>query len=151
VALDLDVATGERVGPGCRAGRQTRRVVRVVQPPALRRWHARQGAARDPLPPLAAACTVRDPASPPRIVQPALGAVVVLVPGLDPASQELPLAADLDQPDGPLWWYVDGALLARTPADQQAWWTPSPGRHEIVVLASNGTGDRRWVEVRSEG
>ena len=151
VALELDVATGERVGPGCRAGRQTRRVVRVVQPPALRRWQARQGVVQDPLPPLAAACSLRDPAPPPRIVQPGLGAVVVLVPGLAPGSQELPLAADLDQPDGPLWWYVDGTLVARASADQQAWWTPVPGRHEIVVLASDGTGDRRWIEVLGEG
>jgi membrane carboxypeptidase/penicillin-binding protein PbpC len=150
VEIELDVVTRERVGPGCRAGRQTHHQVRVIQPPPLRRWWSQQGAALAQLPPWAPGCSGPATAQPPRIVQPAPGTVVVLAPGLEPGDQELPLEADLDQPSGKLWWFVDGRLLAEVNADAQAWWTPAPGRHELVVQAANGTGDRRWVEVRAE-
>jgi len=149
VELELDVATGERVVPGCRDGRQTRREVRAIQPPALRRWQAEHGAPPPTLPPMADGC--ERGRSAPRIVQPPHGEVVVLLPGLDPGEQELPLVAEIPRPDGPLWWYVDGHLVDRAPADGRAWWTPEPGRHELVVLSNTGAGDRRWIEVRQGG
>ncbi len=147
VEIELDTATGERVGPGCRQGRETRRETRVIQPPALRHWRAAQGGPDPSLPPLAAGCSSADEVAP-RIVRPRVGEVVMLLPDLAPEQQELPLMAEVDQPGGTLWWYVDGHLLDRVDADSRAWWTPRPGRHELVVLSSGGMGARRWVEVR---
>jgi membrane carboxypeptidase/penicillin-binding protein PbpC len=73
--------------------------------------------------------------------------VAVLLPGLPPTDQELALEADA--PPGPLDWFVDGRRVARSAADEIVWWTPSAGRHLVVVQDQRGHTDERWVEVRA--
>ena len=145
--LEIDAASGERVEPGCRSGRVTRREVFVVEPPSVRRWKTTRGMAGATLPPMAKDCSNAASHAPPRILHPREGTVLVLLPDLEPTHQEQPLIAEADHPE-PLWWFVDGRIVAHADADERAWWTPSPGRHELVVMATSGRADRRWVEVR---
>jgi penicillin-binding protein 1C len=45
-------------------------------------------------------------------------------------------------------WFVDGALVATLPSSQRLFWSPTPGRHDIVVADDSGRKDRRTLEVR---
>ncbi len=147
VEVEIDVVSGEQVGPGCRAGRETRREVHTLEPGELRRWRAERYGVEDRFPALAPGCEGLAGASPPAIVRPTAGTRVVLAPGLDPADQELRLVADYERPGDQLRWFVDGRLVGTAQADGSAWWRPEPGRHELMVLTASGAGDRRWVEV----
>jgi len=146
--LEVDLASGEQVGPGCRQGRRIRRELHLVWPAALRRWQAERLGASDELPPLAAGCAGAEAALRPSIVHPSPGSQVLLVPGLESGEQELPLVADYPRPGAQLWWFVDGRPLAQAPADGRSWWTPEEGRHELAVMNAAGRADRLWVEVR---
>jgi penicillin-binding protein 1C len=141
--IEVDVASGERVGPGCRAGRQTEARSAVVWPPEVRRYlQAPQGPA---LPPLAAACGELIH-GPPRIVSPDPELVTVLLPGLAADAQEVALEADAGP--GELVWFVDGVLVGRSAADEIVWWTPQPGDHLVVVQDRAGNTDKRRLVVR---
>jgi membrane carboxypeptidase/penicillin-binding protein PbpC len=73
--------------------------------------------------------------------------VLLLVPGLSAAEQELPLLADTSAAE--VSWFVDGALVRTAPASQQVFIAPTPGAHEIVVVDTGGRKDRIAVEVRA--
>ena len=47
--------------------------------------------------------------------------------------------------------FVDGVWVGRAEAGDRAWWTPSPGRHELVVMTPTGERASRWLEVRQAG
>ncbi len=145
VRVEIDEETGLRVRPGCRAGRRTRVETRVVWPAGVRRWLAAGRAGLEGVPPWAPGCAPTATAGP-RIVTPEAGAELLLVPGMAADRQEVALRAD---GSGRLSWFVDGALLARVPAEEAAWWRPRPGRHEILVLDGGGRSDRRELRVRA--
>ena len=71
-----------------------------------------------------------------------------LLPGIDPADQEIPLEADAPA-DARLSWFVGGEFLGSTPASQRLWWTPSPGEHTFVVTDESGRSASRTFAVRS--
>jgi hypothetical protein len=50
-----------------------------------------------------------------------------------------------------LTWFVDGALVGSAAADQRVYWTPAPGRHEIVVADDAGRKARRTLVVEGHG
>lgn len=142
--IEVDLATGERVVPGCREGRETEKRSAVVWPPEVRRFL--RDARADALPPLAEGCEEGTGDAAPRIVAPPPDVVAMLVPGLPPDDQEIGMEADAGP--GDLAWFVDGALVGRAPAEETVWWTPSPGKHLLVVQDQAGNTDRRWLEVR---
>ncbi|MCA9568862.1 MAG: penicillin-binding protein 1C, partial [Myxococcales bacterium] len=142
--IEVDVDTGERVLPGCRAGRQTEERQAVVWAPEVRRYLDDPG---QPLPRLAEACADLGRSDRPRIVEPRPELVRVLVPGM--AAEEQEVALEADAPPGPLDWFVDGRHLGRAAADEVVWWTPSAGKHLVVVQDRAGNTDRQWIEVRS--
>ena len=80
------------------------------------------------------------------MVLPGEGQVITLIPGLPTRQQAVPLAATTRA--GSLSWFVDGALIATGPSSERQYWTPSPGRHSIVVADVAGRKARRVVEVR---
>ena len=57
------------------------------------------------------------------------------------------LEADSDLAESELTWFVDGAQVARVAADERAWWTPEPGRHEVLVVDAAGGVGRSWIQV----
>lgn len=146
--ITVDVETGQRLTPGCRTGREVAEAVRVVWPPDVRRWLTDHRILLDAAPPLAPDCTAPGMAAP-RIRSPRRGEVVLLIPGLPPEQQEVPLEADAM--NGTLSWYVDGLLLGQTPADERLWWTPRLGTHEVVVTDQAGRSDRTALTVRQGG
>ncbi len=148
--VEVDVDSGLVVGPGCREGRNTRQQVGVVWPAQVRRWLSARYRAEPAVRAVDPSCRLAPTGDGPRIVAPLSTQVVVLVPGVPAADQELPLEADA--PAGaPLTWFVDGRELARVVAGDRAWWEPSPGTHELLVTDAHGRADSVAVQVRRPG
>jgi penicillin-binding protein 1C len=93
-------------------------------------------------------CTPGGERSPPAIVSPAPGEVALLLRGVPPERQELPLEAESHSATAVLSWFVDGEFLGKALAHERLWWTPRPGRHEILVADEAGGVARRTFEVR---
>ena len=147
VTVDVDRETGLALAPHCRQGRtfETRTFVRW--PSSVRRW-VRSRHQQLPEPPqLAEGCSPPSGGRPPAILNPPAGHVALIVPGLAATSQQVPLEAEATGAER-LTWFVDGELLAAAPADERVWWTPSSGRHEILVADGRGRSSKRWLEVR---
>lgn len=150
VEIDVDLATGLALNPGCRSGRQWETRNYVVWPASVRRYLA-AGHRWLPSPPaLAPGCEAGGERRPPAILTPPPGQILVLMPGLDPSQQEVPLQAETA--DGAeLAWFVDGEFLGKVSAEERMWWTPSEGHHEILVMDEAGRSARRRLEVRRAG
>ena len=146
-SVEVDTATGLRVAPGCRSGRDTKTQTVVVWPAEVRRWLT-DGHRRLPTaPPLAPGCVVAVQAAP-RILSPDPGSTALLVPGLAPDEQEIPLSADAADPTGRLDWFVDGRHVGATDGDDRLWWVPTVGEHEVLVQDADGRSDRVRFSVR---
>lgn len=147
VRVDVERQTGLALAPHCRQGRSFETRTFVRWPSSVRRWvRARHRQLPEP-PQLAEGCEAPASARPPAILHPPAGHVALLVPGLESASQQVPLEAEASGAEQ-LTWFVDGELLAAAPADERVWWTPSSGRHEILVADGRGRSSKRWLEVR---
>ena len=149
VAAELEVATGARVRPGCRAGVETETRTFTVWPSEVAEYLGERAHWTAPLPAWAPGCAPRaESTRPPEIVSPPPRRAIVLAPDLDPSDQELPLQARSDRADAQLSWFVDGAFLGAVAAEDRLWWTPSPGHHDILVVDSEGRSARRRLLVR---
>jgi penicillin-binding protein 1C len=104
------------------------------------RWQSRP-------PALAPGCEAGGRHDAPSIVSPPAGQVMVLLPGVPAERQEIPLQAESFGPETRLSWFVDGEYQGSALAEQRLWWTPSPGRHELLVLDDAGLTARRVLEV----
>lgn len=69
----------------------------------------------------------------------------LLVPGVSPSDQEVPLRAD---GSGELRWFVDGRYLGSSRAGDDLWWTPAIGRHDLLVMDDHGQRRHRKLWVR---
>ncbi len=145
--IEVDEASGLAVGPGCRNGLQTRTESYVVWPTSVRRFLGDQHRAQRRSPRAHPACKVSTDSAP-VVTSPGPGEVVLLIPGLEPKLQELALEGDSALADADLSWFVDGALIGRAGADERVWWTPTPGRHEVLVMDGAGRSGVRRFEVR---
>ena len=84
-------------------------------------------------------------ANPPQILTPAEGQVVTLLPGVPAKNQVVPLSASTRATT--LTWFVDGALVGAAPAAQRLYWTPIPGKHDVVVADEAGKKAHRTLVV----
>lgn len=148
VEVEVDIATGLQVGPTCRAGRETRREVYVLWPPTVRRWLSDQLRGQAAPPALAPGCEPSEQ-PPPRIVSPAEGEVVLLIPGVPADRQEVPFEGDASR-DAALSWFVDGELVGRAPPSERVWWVPRPGEHDLVVMDETGATAKQRLVVRAD-
>lgn len=148
--IDVDLATGKALGPGCREGRPHRSVNMVVWPASVRRWLRDQDRAVPEPPELLTGCSRGGQRKAPVIVSPAPGQVALLAHGVPPERQEIPLEAD-GASEGKLSWFVDGRFIGSAPPDDRLWWTPCVGRHEVVVTDDAGLVAQRSFEVRRRG
>jgi len=149
VSIELADDSGMQVGPGCRAGRVTHTELRVQWPGAVRRWLSSTFQQLPTAPPLDPGCRVVDAGGAPAILSPEAGQVAVLIPGVPPDRQEIPLQADAGV--GPLTWFVDGVRLAAAEPDQAVWWTPRPGAHQVLVMDAQGRSAQVELQVREGG
>ncbi len=145
--VEVDVDSGLAVAPGCRDGMTTREESVVTWPASVRRYLRSQHAALPAAPSWHPDCGGVVASEAPVIRRPEAGRVHLLVPGLPVEEQEVPLEADLARADARVSWFVDGVYLGTVTAEERVWWTPSPGRHDVVVVDGVGRRDRRVVEV----
>ncbi|MFY2557565.1 penicillin-binding protein 1C [Corallococcus terminator] len=145
--IEVDVASGLAVGPTCRAGRKTESRVFVTWPATIRRWLEEQHRRLPEPPSPAPGCETGGERAAPTIVSPAQGHIALLIPGVPPEQQEMPLEAEASH-ERALTWFVDGALLGTARADERMWWKPSVGSHEILVTDDRGLSAKRTLVVR---
>lgn len=149
VEIDVDLETGLALGPGCREGRTWERRSFVTWPSGIRRWLSTQERQVPRPPSLLPGCDAPVAGRPPAIVSPPAGQVVVLMPGMPADQQQVPLLAESSVPGARHAWFVNGAYLGSSRPEDIAWWTPSPGHHEVVVVDESGRMTRRRLEVRA--
>jgi penicillin-binding protein 1C len=147
--VEVDLATGKVVTPGCRSGHTREARDYVVWPSAVRSWlRSRERELPEP-PDLHPDCVRGGARRPPTIVSPQAGQVALLVPGVPLDRQEIPLEAEADV--GALSWFVDGVFVGTARADERLWWRPQAGRHDVVVTDEAGVSARRVLVVRERG
>jgi penicillin-binding protein 1C len=145
-AYDVDRATAQAVLPACRAtGHDYDRKSFVVLPSSVTAWLAERNRAVPEAPVFAEGC-VADGGTAPVMITPSDGQVVTLLPGVPAKSQVVPLTASTRAPT--LSWFVDGALVGTAPASQRMFWTPSRGKHQVVVADDAGRKAQRSLDVR---
>src|SRR5207249_4786599 len=131
-AYDVD-ARGHALLPACAAGRSVARKSFVVLSSAVTAWLAeRERTVPDP-PVFADGCTPAVAGVAPVMITPADGEVVTLLPGV---RQVVALSASTRS--ATVSWFVDGSLLGTVPASERVFWTPAPGKHDIVVADDAG-------------
>ena len=147
-AYDVDAA-GRAVTPACKQPGETyTHKSFVVLPSAVTAWLAARERKIPDAPEFAPGCDGDGGGGgPPAITAPAEGQIVLLVPGLPVDREKVPLSASTRA--ARLSWFVDGGLIATAPASERVFWTPSPGKHEIVVSDDAGRKARRTLEVRA--
>src|SRR6185503_13800791 len=145
-AYDVDHASGRAVVPACRKpGRSYDRKSFVVLPSAVTAWLTDRHRAVPEAPVFDDDCAADVAAAPPLMITPGEGQVVSLIPGVPASRQLVPLSASTHA--ATLTWFVDGALVGSTAADQRTYWTPAVGKHEIVVADDAGRKARRTMIV----
>jgi penicillin-binding protein 1C len=144
---EVDRATGRAVLPACRvAGRAYDRRSFVVLPSAVTAWLAERHRAVPEPPQFAEGCAPDTNTAAPMMLTPAEGQVVTLIPGLPAEQQRVPLAAS--SRTARVSWFVDGQHLGTAASTERLHWTPTPGRHEIVVTDEAGRKARRTLDVK---
>jgi penicillin-binding protein 1C len=144
-AYDVERETGRAVLPACRhPDRETLRKSFVVLPSAVTAWLTAHDRAVPEAPVFGDGCAP-DSDAPPVLLTPGEGEVVTIVPGIAAQRQAVQLTASAHTQH--LAWFVDGALIGTAAASDRMFWTPSPGRHEIVVADDAGRKARRTVQV----
>jgi penicillin-binding protein 1C len=146
--VEVDTRTGLAVSPVCRAGRETESRVYLTWPSSIRRWLTEQHRSLPTPPSYAPGCEPGGAEHAPEIVSPSEGQVALLIPGVSPDQQEVPLEAEAAH-DRELTWFVNGQYLGKARADERLWWTPAPGTHEILVSDDRGLSSRRLLVVRT--
>jgi penicillin-binding protein 1C len=71
------------------------------------------------------------------MISPVNGQEIVRDPSLPPDRQKLSLRASAPR-DQRLWWFIDQQCLGQCKSSQNLWWDPTPGDHEIRVVAEKG-------------
>ncbi len=145
-SYEVDRETGFAVTPACRrVGHAYDLKSFVVLPSSVTAWLADRHRTVPDAPMFEDGCS-GETGGPPVMMLPGEGLIITLIPGMPARQQAVPLAASTR--DGTLTWFVDGALIATGPASQRQFWTPSIGRHSVVVADAAGRKARRVVEVR---
>ncbi|MBL0057937.1 MAG: penicillin-binding protein 1C [Elusimicrobia bacterium] len=134
----------------CRTGARSayRRKVITLWPPEVAAFLRSQGKALAPLPPHNPACPVLEREGGLRIEIPRAGGSYQVTEALRRGRQKLPLRAASQRGDGPVYWYLDGALLGRAGPDETLFVDPWPGSHRVAVADSRGRLDQVEFVVR---
>jgi len=142
---DVDHDTGRAVTPACkRTDRDYDRKSFTVLPSAVVAWLTAHDRAIPDAPELAEGCAPESDA-PPVMTSPGEGEIVTLVRGMPLEHQAVQLVASAHTPH--VAWFVDGELVGTAEAADRVYWTPSPGKHEIVVADDSGRKAHRTLQV----
>jgi penicillin-binding protein 1C len=139
--IAIDDKTGYRLCPICSELHSHKMEVHTVFPPDVQRYlHGGLLAGRRP-PKHLPACDAILPGQPPKIASPHPGTTVMLIPGLDPQRQQIPLEVLADPAASSVYWFINGELLAKASPSEKVWLTPSLGHHELRVTDEAGQTD----------
>lgn len=151
-AFEVDRVTHEAVTPACRDPERTYdKKSFVVLPSAVMAWFVDRHRELPEAPVFAAGCReaqvgIASAASgPPVIETPPEGTVLTLIPGVPTSQQQVPLAARTKA--RAVTWFVDGALLGTVAATERVFWTPTVGKHDVVVSDDAGRKAHRTLNV----
>jgi len=145
-AYDVDRETAHAVLPACRvAGRDYDRRSFVVLPSSVNAWLADRHRAIPAAPVFAEGC-IGGAGGAPVMIMPSEGQIVTLIPGVPARNQSVTLAVSTRAAS--VSWFVDGELIGTTPSSERLYWTPRPGKHEVVVADESGRKARRTLEVQ---
>ena len=145
-SVEVDRSTGLAVTPSCRKpGHDYVSKSFVMLPSSVTSWLSDRHRTVPEAPVYEDGCA-GETGNAPVMMLPGEGQVITLIPGMSTRQQAVPLAAHTRA--GTLSWFVDGALIAAGPSSERQYWTPTPGRHAIVVADAAGRKARRVVEVR---
>ncbi len=146
-AYDVDRATARAVLPACRlADHEYDRKSFVVLPSSVTAWLAERNRAIPDAPVFENGCAIDAGGTAPVMITPSDGQVVTLLAGVPAQNQVVPLSASTRAPT--LSWFVDGALVATAAASERVYWTPSRGKHQVVVSDDAGRKAQRSLDVR---
>lgn len=144
--IEVTVDTGERVSASCRGDRQTTKRTIATFEPELAEWLGAKERARAAMPAWAPGCQPLSAERPPRITSPRRGRTILLIPGIPPDRQRVPLeASTLTQ--GELSWFVDGEFVGSVTPGDTFWWPPTAGDHELVAMDASGRATRQMLAV----
>lgn len=146
--VEIDLASGLAVTPGCRGDKETELRSVLAWPASIRRWLKDQHRHLPQTPSVSPDCLSSVVEKAPEILSPGPGHVTLLIPGMAASDQEMPLEADVLDGDSELSWFIDGRFLGSASADERLWWTPSLGEHEVMVVDARGTSGRRAFSVQ---
>ncbi len=99
------------------------------------------------LPPFSPRCRVEEEGGEVRILSP-VAATLYLLSRQGPYSRGLPLKGVSSRPEGTLYWFVNGKLVAKSVSDTTLFITPPAGRVEIRAVDEMGHWSRvvSWVD-----
>lgn len=145
--FDVDPQTHEAVTPACRVpDKDYAKQSYVVLPSAVEAWFVERNRAIPEAPVMASGCAIGTADTPPPVIKsPVEGQVVTLIRGVPAEQQQVPLAASTR--NATVRWFVDGALIATAPGSERRFWTPTIGKHDIVVSDDAGRKTHRTLRV----
>lgn len=147
--MEIEIESGLAVGPTCRAGKTTE-VRRFMNWPAgVRRYLGSSNRHLPDVPQIHPSCRHLAAKEELKIISPAVGKTLILIPGLDPEKQEVPFEVDGGHTSEQISWFVNGEFVSTVRADEQVWWKPVLGTHEITVVSASGSSATRKLVVRT--
>ena len=147
IELTIDNDSGLALNPLCEhhfPNRSTQKFLRP--PPGLENYFTREARQLPLVPDLHPLCTGTIAKTAPTIQNPRTGQIVILVPGVSTSDQDIPLRAHSSEKK--LAWFMDGAFLGYSNSTNEIWWTPTVGKHELVVSDQAGRTTQSHFEVR---
>jgi penicillin-binding protein 1C len=115
----------------------------VALPSSITAWLVERNRA---VPTVPAACSVAASAGTPIMMTPSEGQVITLIPGVPAKNQVVPLQVSTRA--GTVSWFVDGELVGTAAANERVYWTPTVGKHDVVVADDGGRKARRKLVVK---
>lgn len=147
ISLTVDDKTGTRLCPHCRVERSSEEIVFTVWPASVATWMLHNGKGTEPPPPHYPHCSSILLAEPPDIQSPPENCKYVIRKNAPLDDQRILLEAAVSADVQTLYWFVDGELLHKGPPDQQYFYQPEPGRHELVCMDDEGRKSSRILRV----
>lgn len=115
----------------------------VALPSSVTAWLLERNRA---VPEVPKACAAPTDSGAPVMMLPSEGQTITLIPGVDAKNQVVPLQVSTRA--GTVTWFVDGTLVATVAATERAYWTPTLGKHDVVVADEAGRKARRKLVVQ---
>ncbi len=145
--IDVLASTGEMTRKACQGTREVvKRSVLTFDAELLPYVSAQENQATQ-LPEWAPGCAPQSAAHAPELVSPERGQRFLLIPGIPAERQRVKLVATSQVASTQLSWFMDGEFLGTTRSQEELWWVPEEGEHELVVMDDTGRAATRPVVV----